>query len=115
MLVVATTCPLPFVESTPLVMPVRYTLPETVSAVLDAYVVLKLVAQPVVMVAREEEAFAKFWRPVQVLASVSSVELAALMTILLVPLKETPLMVRALWRAVAVPALPEIEAVMVLL
>jgi hypothetical protein len=36
------------------------------------------------------------------------------MVILEVPLNEVPLMVRAFWRAVAVPAFPETEPVMVL-
>ena len=57
----------------------RYVLPETVSAVDEAYVVVRLVAQPVVMLASVEEAFAKVWSPVQELAlarlSESEVEL----------------------------------------
>ena len=50
------------------VAPFKYAAPETVSAVEDAYVALKLVAQPVVMVSRVEEAFANVWRPVQLFA-----------------------------------------------
>ena len=55
----------------------------------------------------------KVWRPVQLLVSASSVEDAALMVMLDEPLNETPLMVRAVWRIVAVPALPETDPVMV--
>jgi hypothetical protein len=48
-----------------------------------------------------------------VFASVRSVDDAAVMVMLAVPSKETPLIVRAVWSAVAVPALPEMEPVMV--
>ena len=44
--------------------------------------------------------------PVQVLESASSVEEAAVMVMLAVPSKVTPLMVRPVWSAVAVEALP---------
>ncbi len=50
--------------------------------------------------------------PEKVLLSERSVEEAAVIVMFAVPLKETPLMVRAFWSAVAVPALPEIEPVM---
>jgi hypothetical protein len=52
--------------------------------------------------------------PVKVLLSASKVEEAAVIWMFAVPSKETPLMVRAFWRAVAVPAFPETEPVMVL-
>ena len=67
-------------------------VPETVRAVVDA---LPL----------------NFWRPEKVLASPRSVEDAAVIVMSAVPLKEVPLMVRAFWSAVAVPALPEMEPV----
>lgn len=43
--------------------------------------------------------------------SAKMVEDAAVMTMLPVPSKETPLIVRAVWSLVAVPALPEMEPV----
>ena len=55
-----------------------------------------------------EVAFEKVLRPVHVLLLASSVEDAAVMVISAEPLKEVPLMVRAVCNAVAVPALPEI-------
>ena len=53
-----------------------------------------------------EVAFPKVVLPVKVLLSPSKVDEAALMTMLAEPLKLTPLIVRAVWRTVAVPALP---------
>jgi hypothetical protein len=55
----------------------------------------------------------KVFAPEKVLLSERSVVEA--MVMFTVPLKETPLIVRAFWRAVAVPAFPETEPVMVLL
>ncbi len=52
--------------------------------------------------------------PEKVLLSERSVEDAAVTFIFEVPLNETPLIVRAFWSAVAVPALPETEPVIVL-
>ncbi len=59
---------------------------------------------------RSEE---KVLDPLKRLLSARSVEDAALSVMFAVPLKETPLIVRAFWRAVAVPALPETAPVMV--
>ena len=53
-------------------------------------------------------ALAKVLRPVQVLSLARSVEEAAVITMFPVPSKVVPLMVRPVWSAVAVPALPEI-------
>src|SRR6202142_625845 len=57
----------------------RYVVPETVSAVEEAYVAAKLVAQPVVIVPSVDEEFAKFCSPVHVLLFARSVEEAAVM------------------------------------
>ena len=76
---VATTLPVESTPSTAEARLVKYALPETVSAVDEAYVVSRLVAQPRVIVARELEELAKFWRPVQVLLFAKSVEEAAVM------------------------------------
>ena len=57
--------------------------------------------------------FEKTSVPEKVLAFARSVEEAAVMVMLPVPSKETPLMVRGVWRAVAVPALPLMDPVMV--
>ncbi len=51
--------------------------------------------------------------PVKVLLLARSVEDAAVMVMFVVPSKEVPLMVRGVWSAVAVPALPELEPVIV--
>ena len=56
---------------------------------------------------------AKTFEPVKRLESARSVEEAAAIVISAVPSKEMPLMARAFWSAVAVPALPETEPVMV--
>ena len=56
-----------------------------------------------------------FWKPlvpVKVFTFESNVEDAANSVMFAVPSNDTPLIVRAFWRAVAVPALPEIEPVM---
>ncbi len=57
--------------------------------------------------------FEKPFVPLKKLLSVRRVEDAALSVMFAVPLNETPLMVRAFWSAVAVPALPETEPVIV--
>ncbi len=57
-----------------------------------------------------------FWKllvPEKVLVSERSVDDAAVMVMLAVPSKEVPLMVRGVWSAVAVPAFPAMEPVMV--
>jgi len=65
-----------------------------------------------------DDAFPRFVCPVNVfvpenvLLFASSVDDAAVIVMSAVPLKETPLMFRAVWSAVAVPALPEMEPVM---
>ena len=66
----------------------------------------------------EEVAFVKvvFWKlfvPEKVLLFASKVEDAAVIVMFAVPSKETPLIVRGVWSAVAVPAFPEMEPVMV--
>jgi len=58
--------------------------------------------------------FAKVLSPENELVSESRVEEAAVIVMFAVPSKETPLIVLAVSRAVAVPALPEIEPVIVL-
>lgn len=86
--------------------------------------VLAVVAKKLVVVALVEVEFkaVKFWSVVEPLAkrfanvlralklfvSASKVDDAAFRVILAVPLNDTPLIVRAFWRAVAVPALPVI-------
>ena len=60
----------------------------------------------------EVVALVKFWSVFHVFVSPRSVVDATVM--FAVPLNETPLIVRAVWSAVAVPALPEILPVMVL-
>ena len=55
----------------------------------------------------------KVCTPEKVLEFVRSVEEAALMVILVDPSKETPLMVRGVWRVVAVLAFPLMEPLMV--
>ena len=68
-------------------------MPETVSAVDEAYVALKFVAQPVVIVPRVVEALPKMLSPVNVLLFARSVEEAAV-TVIESPLaKVVPLMV----------------------
>jgi hypothetical protein len=67
--------------------------------VLDAYVAEMLVV----------EAFVKVCFPVKVLVSVRSVDEAAVTVMLAEPSKEVPLMVRGVWRVVAVLAFPEME------
>lgn len=56
-----------------------------------------------------EDAPEKTFDPEKRLESERSVEEAAVIVMLPVPSKETPLMRRALWRAAAVPALPETD------
>jgi hypothetical protein len=54
----------------------------------------------------------KMLLPLKVLLLASSVLLAALIVMFALPLKATPLIVREVWRMVAVPAFPETEPVM---
>ena len=74
---------------------------------------------PRVLVLKEVEValvvlvFPNVWSADQVLESARSVEDAAVTVMLPVPSNETPLIVRAFWSAVAVPALPETEPGMV--
>ncbi len=60
-----------------------------------------------------EVALAKTFPPVKVLVFARSVEDAAVMVMSAVPLKPTLLMFLDVWSAVAVPAFPEMEPVMV--
>ncbi len=69
----------------------------------EAYVVEKSV----------EEAFPNVFSAEKVFASLKSVEEAAVTVMFAVPSKETPLIWRAVWSAVAVPAFPEMEPVIV--
>jgi hypothetical protein len=81
------------------------------------FIVLALrsaVAVPAFPVMEPVMVFEKVLVPLKVLLLARSVDEAAVMVMLEVPLNEVPLMVRAFWRAVAVPALPETEPVMVL-
>jgi hypothetical protein len=82
----------------------------------DALWAERLVDEATVEKNAEEVALVKVVAPVKtvdpenVLLLASSVELAALIVMLADPSKETPLMVRAVWRVVAVFALPPIES-----
>ena len=107
---VAITFPVASVERSAEASDERYAEPETVRAVDDAYVVSRLVAQPRVMVARVLVEFENWLRPVHELLFARSVEEAAVIVMSDVPLNDVPLMFRAVWRAVAVPALPPIES-----
>src|SRR3989344_6114521 len=101
---VATTWPLLSTPSTAEARLVRKVLPETVSAVDEAYVALKFVAQPVVIVPRVVEALPKMLSPVNVLLFARSVEEAAVIVMSAEPLNDVPLMFLAVARTVAEPA-----------
>jgi hypothetical protein len=88
------------------VKPVKYGVPDTVSAVEEENVAFQLVNQPVVPERSVVVAFAKVLRPENVFSFARSVELAAVIVMFAVPSKEVPLMVRAVSSAVAVPAFP---------
>ena len=76
--------------------------PESVRLVVEA-VLKKAVPDTAIEV---EDAKVMVWSALQVFLSERSVEDAAVIVMSCVPSKETPLMARAFWRAVAVEALP---------
>ena len=95
------------------VLPENESGPETVVATTLPFALTERseLARPVI--AKDEEvAEAKVFLPVKVLLSERSVEDAALIVIFDEPLNETPLIVRAVWSAVAVPAFPLTDPVM---
>ena len=84
----ATTCPEPLTVRIVLVRPLNHVVPSVVSVELE---------------------FANCCKPVHVLLFASNVDEAAVMTMLVLPLNETPLIVRGVCSVVAVPAFPETD------
>ena len=83
--------------------------PPKVKLVVKRLVELEVVEKKLVEVAEVEVLLvmlSKMLAPEKVLLLASRVEEAAVMVMLAVPSKEVPLIVRAVWRAVAVEALP---------